>query len=193
MRQVVGRGLSRNVRSNNGGCAAVLYSKREDVHALAAHPDAAITQDAARTIEVNHRRPLLLVAVILRLGVEAVGSAVLEGHILQLALAAGIADRAVERMVAEQHLQRSLPCLRNLRGLSLDNHAIGDRRRAGGLQLRHLLNAHHTHAASCLQRKSGIVAKGRNLNSRGLASFNQQRACRGGELFAVYGEFYVWH
>src|SRR5438552_18756415 len=101
---MVGRRLGRDVGSDDGGCAAVLDAEREDVHALAAHPDAAVTQNAAWAVEVDHRRPLLLFAVVLGFGVEAVGGAVLEGHVLQLALAAGVADRAVERSVAEQTL-----------------------------------------------------------------------------------------
>src|SRR5439155_2548207 len=97
------------------GCTAVLYPKCEDVHALAAHPHAAITENAPRTVKVDHRRPLLFVAVILRFGVETIRRPVLKRHVLQFALAAGIADRTIERMIPEQHLQRSLPRLRNLR------------------------------------------------------------------------------
>ena len=74
----------------------------EDIHALTAHAYAAVTENAARTVEVDHGGPLLLLTMVLRLRVKAVGSAVLEGHVLQLALAAGIAYRAVERMVAKQ-------------------------------------------------------------------------------------------
>ena len=50
----------------------------------------------------------------LGLGVEALARAVFEGHVLQLALAARVADRAVQRMVAEQQLNGRLARLRNL-------------------------------------------------------------------------------
>jgi hypothetical protein len=170
-----------------------LDAECEDVHAFAAHADAAIAENAARAVEVDDRRPLLLFAMVLGFGVEAVSSAVLESHVLQFALAASVAHRAVERVIAEQHLQGGLAGLGDLGGLGLDNHAFSDRCGAGRLELGHLLDADDAHAACCLQRKAWIVAEGRNLETGGLAGLNEQRACRGGELFAVYGEFYVWH
>jgi hypothetical protein len=90
------------VGGDGGGCAAVLNAEGPDVHAFAAHADAAVAEDAAGAVEVDGGRPLLLFAVLLGLDVEAFAGAVLEGHVLQLALAAGIADGAVERVVAEQ-------------------------------------------------------------------------------------------
>ncbi len=71
--------------------------------------------------------------MVLRFGVKAVRSAVLEGHILQLALAAGIAHWAIEWMVAQQHLQRGFTGLCDLRRLGLDDHAFDDRSGARGL------------------------------------------------------------
>jgi hypothetical protein len=72
--------------------AAVLHAQRPDVHALAADADAAVAEDAARAVVVDGGRPLLLVAMLLGLGIEALARAVLEGHVLQFALAAGVAD-----------------------------------------------------------------------------------------------------
>ena len=97
------------VRRDHRRGAAVLNAQREHIHAFAAHAYTAVAQDAARPVEVHHRRPLLLLAMVLRLGIKALRRAVLEGHVLQLALAAGIAHRAIQRMVAEQQLQAS-PC-----------------------------------------------------------------------------------
>ena len=182
-----------DVGGDDGGCAAVLDAEREDVHAFAAHAHAAVAEDAARAVEVDDGRPLLLFAVVLGLGVEAVGRAVLEGHVLQLALAAGVADGAVERMVAEQQLQGGLAGLGDLGGLGLDDHAFGDRGGAGGLELRHLLDADDAHAAGGLQREAGVVTEGGDLDAGGLAGLDEQRARGGGDLFAVYGEGYVWH
>ena len=51
--------------------------------------------------------------MLLGLGVEAFAGAVLEGHVLQFALAAGIADGAVERVVAEKQLNGGLARLRD--------------------------------------------------------------------------------
>src|ERR1700684_3107971 len=100
------------VGRDDGGGAAVLYAERPDIHAFAAHAYAAVAEDAARAVEVDGRGPLLLFAMLLGLDVEAFASAVLEGHVLQFALAAGIADRAVEVMVAEEELDGGLAGLR---------------------------------------------------------------------------------
>ncbi len=100
---------------NDGAYAAILHAERPHVHAFAAHARAAIAENAARPIVEHCGRPLLLVAVLLGLGVEAFAGAVLEGHVLQLALAAGVADRAVERMIAEEEFDGSFAGLRDLR------------------------------------------------------------------------------
>src|ERR1035438_7465398 len=47
--------------------AAILYAQGPHVHALAAHANAAITKDASRPVKVHHRRPLLLLAMVLGL------------------------------------------------------------------------------------------------------------------------------
>src|SRR5438105_2523908 len=90
-----------HVGRDDGGYSAVLHTERPNVHHLAADAHAAVTEDAARAIEVHHRRPLLLVAMLLHLHELRFGGAVSEGHVLQFALTAGIADRTVKRMVAE--------------------------------------------------------------------------------------------
>ncbi len=87
---------------DHGTDAAVLDAEGPDVHAFAAHAHAAVAEDAAGTVKEDGGRPLLFFAVLLGLGVEAFAGAVLEGHVLQFALATGIADRAVEGMVAEK-------------------------------------------------------------------------------------------
>jgi hypothetical protein len=90
------------VGGDNRADASVLHAERPDIHAFAAHANAAITEDAARAIIEDGGRPLLLVAMGLGFGVEAFTRAILECHILQFALAAGVADRAVKRVVAEK-------------------------------------------------------------------------------------------
>src|SRR6185312_9769829 len=87
---VFGRELCGHVGRDHRAAAAVLDAEREDVHTLAAHAYAAVAEDAARAVEVDDRRPLLFLAVVLGLGVEALGRAVLEGHVLQLALTTGV-------------------------------------------------------------------------------------------------------
>src|SRR5580692_9426027 len=53
------------IGSDEGTHAAVLHAESPHVHALAAHPHAAVAENAARPVEEHHRRPLLLVLVIL--------------------------------------------------------------------------------------------------------------------------------
>src|ERR1017187_4515929 len=56
--------------------AAVLHAQRPNVHAFAAHAHAAIAQDAARAVEIGHRRPLLFFPVVLDLDEFRFGGAV---------------------------------------------------------------------------------------------------------------------
>src|ERR1019366_6213569 len=130
------------VGRNNRAGTAVLNPPRPDIHAFAANPNAAIAQDATRTVEVHHRRPLLLVAMVLHVHELRFGRTVFEGHVLQFAFAAGIAHRAVERMVGEQQLEHGLARLLDLVALGGDHHALSDRRGARGLQLGHPLDFH---------------------------------------------------
>ena len=145
--------------------AAVLHAQRPNVHALAADAHAAVAQNAARPVEEHHRRPLLLVLMILRLHELRFGGAVGERHVLQFALAAGVAHRAIQRMVAQQHLEHRLARLLDLVAVGGDDHALADHRGARGLQLGHLLDLHQAHAASALQRKVGVVAKRRHFDA----------------------------
>src|SRR5205823_556401 len=55
------------VRRDHRHHTAVLHAQRPHVHGLAANAYAAVTQNAARAVEVHHRRPLLLFAVVLGL------------------------------------------------------------------------------------------------------------------------------
>ena len=176
-----------------GARAAVLDAQRPHVHAFAANAHAAVAEDAARAIEVDDRRPLLLFAMVLDVDELRFGGAVLEGHVLQFALAAGVADRAIQRMIAEQQFQHRLARLPDFVGLGGDDHALGDRRGARGLQLRHLLDFHQAHAAGALQGQTGVVAERRHLDARALAGFDQQRARGRGELLAVDRNVYVCH
>ena len=71
--------------------------------------------------------------------------------------------------------------------------ALGDRGRAGGLQLAHLLLAHHAHAARRLQAEPRVVAEGRNLDARLAAGLNQQRPRGSGQRLSIDCEGYVCH
>src|SRR5262249_33839684 len=75
--------------------APVADPKRAHAHAFVTHADAAIAKDAARRIEEYDGRPLLLRHVDLALRKAALAGAVAEHHVLELALAALIANRTI--------------------------------------------------------------------------------------------------
>ena len=118
------------------------------------------------------------------------GRAVREGHVLQFALAAGVAYRAIQRMVTQQQLDHGLARLLDLVGVGGDDHAFGDPRGACGLQLGHLLDSHQAHAARALQRKIRVVAERRHLDAGVLAGLNEQSPRGSGDSFAVDSEVY---
>src|SRR5271165_7152381 len=76
--------------------AAVADAQRAHAHPLVADPDAAVTENAARRIVENHRRPLLFIDVLLGFNKPALARSIAEHHVLQLALATLVADRAIE-------------------------------------------------------------------------------------------------
>ena len=181
------------VGHDHGVGAAVVHAQGPNVHAFAAHANAAVTEDAARAVVKDGGRPLLLVAMILGFDVVAFARAVAEGHILQLALAARVANGAVERVIAEKQFDGGLARLRNLGRFSNEYLALRDGRGAGGLQLGYFILAHDAHAAGGLQREARIVAEGRNFDARFAASVNEKRSRRSGEFLAVDCEGDVGH
>ncbi len=89
------------VGRNDGTDTAILYAERPDVHRLAADAHAAITKNAPRPIEIDHRRPLLLFLVVLGLHEFRLGGPVGESHVLQFAFAARVAHGTIQRMIAQ--------------------------------------------------------------------------------------------
>src|ERR1700730_4890874 len=139
------------VWSDVSNSSTVLHTQCTNVHGFAAYPDTAVTKNAARTIEENHRRPLLLVLMVLGLHEFRLGGAIGKCHILEFALAAGVANRTIQRMISEQHLDHRLARLPDFFVVRNYDHAFADHGSAGSLKLRHLLDLHQAHAASALQ------------------------------------------
>src|SRR5581483_4463874 len=83
------------VGSDERSNAAILDAESPDVHPFAADTHAAIAEDAARAVKEDDRGPLLFVFVILGVDEFRFGGAVRERHVLQFALAPGVAHRAV--------------------------------------------------------------------------------------------------
>src|SRR6266567_3145724 len=113
---------------------AIAHAQRAHSHALAAGAHAAVAQDAARGVEEYHWRPLLFVHVQLAFDETAFAGPIAEHHVLQFALAALIAHRAVQRMIGEQEFERALARLLDDIRVRAHHHALGYRRGAAHLQ-----------------------------------------------------------
>src|SRR5581483_271983 len=121
----------------------------------------------------------------LRLAKAAEASAITESQVLQLASAAFITHRAIERMIREQEFDNALARLMNLWSIGMDYHTFRNRQSASNLQLRSLFHFDETHAASRLQRKVVVVAKRGDGNTCLFRGINHQRSRRCLQLMAV--------
>ena len=115
---------------------------------LLAEAHAAVAEDAALAVDRDQRRELdRLLEVALLVGHPALAGAPAHRDVLQRALAALVADGAVERVVDEQELDHGALRVLDLVGAGVDDHAVAHRGRAGGLQLRDPLDLDQAHAA----------------------------------------------
>ncbi len=154
-------------------------------HPLVADTRAALTENAALRIVGDHWREILLGRVVLLLGEALFEVAPVEDHLLQLALAAAVADGAVQRVIREKKLDHPALRLLYLLRLRSDDHPVRAVDRAGGLKLRHLLDAHEAHAARSLKREVGVVAETGNRVPVLAAHVNETRALLGLQLLPV--------
>ncbi len=132
-------------------CAAHSDAERLHVHAFIADAHAAEAENAARSVVINKLRPLFFGAVNFFFDEAAGVRAVAEDHVLQLAFAAFIADRAIERVIGQQEFQHVLARVPHLLGVGAHNHAFGGDDGACRLQLRKFFDFDQAHAASGLQ------------------------------------------
>ena len=147
------------VRDDHAVRPAQAHAQRFHVHAFVAHAHAPEAQDAARRVVIHQLRPLFFGPVNLFFHEPARVRAVAENHVLQLALAAFVAHRAIQRMIRQQEFQHVLARLTHLLSIRSNDHAFRRHQRARRLQLRRLLHLHQAHAACCLQRESWVVAE----------------------------------
>jgi hypothetical protein len=115
---------------------AVEHQRRTEVHVAL---DAFTVEHAAREIHAALRRP------------ERVR------EVLKRALAALVAYRTIERMVDEEELENAGSSGDDLGIARRDHHAVGARRGARRLQLRHLLDLHHADAARTVDAKARVI------------------------------------
>ena len=95
-------------------------------------------------------------------------------QVLQLALAVLDAGRAVAVVVGQQQLQHHLADVQQPRGVGLDLHAVGRRRRARAEHAAALV-LDHAHPAGAVDAQLGVVAEGGQIDA-GLAHHLQQVA-----------------
>ena len=162
--------------------AAVDGDEQPILRDLLAEPRAAVAEDAALAVERDQRRDRdRLLEGSLREHHSRRPGAVAERQVLQRALAALVADRAVQRMVDENELERRvLPVGCDLRGApGVDDHPVLRAERAGRLQLRDPLDLDEAHAA-CTHRRAeaGLVAEDGDLDPGRLRGLDQARPLR---------------
>ena len=136
-------------------------------------------------------------------GLEEPGLAAAVGHglVLQRALAALVAHRAVERVVDQQELHDPLLCLvGDLAGdLGVDDHALGDRQGAGRLRLgepaavARVGDVDQALSTGTDGRQQGVVAEPRDLDTDLLGGPDHQSVLGDTELDAVDGQRHRLH
>ena len=146
---VEGRDVGAVVEGADEGAVAALQQLQLLVLGdLLAEAHAAVAEDAALAVDRDQRRELdRLLEVALGVGHAALAGAPAHRDVLQRALAALVADGAVERVVDEQELDHGALRVLDLVGAGVDDHPVADRGRAGGLQLRDPLDLDQAHAA----------------------------------------------
>ncbi len=148
---------------------------------------AAVAEDAALAVDRDQRRELERLAEV-ALGLdEARGArAPAVGDVLERALAALVAHRAVERVVDEQELDHGALGLVHAGGLRVHDHAVLDRRRAARLQLRDPLDLDQAHAAGADRlAELGLVAEDGDLDVAVLGRVDQHQVLGRRDLAAV--------
>jgi len=157
---------------------------------LLAEAHAAVAEDAALTVDRDQRRERQrLDEVALGLDHAAAASAPAERVVLQRALAALVADRAVKRVVDEQELDHRVLRVDDTLDLGVDDHAVAHRRRARRLQLGDALDLDQAHAAGADRlAELGLVTEVGDLDVGELSGVDQHRALDGLHFAAVDGQ-----
>src|SRR5690242_17956800 len=96
------------------GNATIANAESAHTKPFAADPHAAVAEDAARCVIKDDRRPLLLVDMNFLFTETALPRPVAKNHVLQLAFAALVANRTIERMVGQQEFESTFARLPDL-------------------------------------------------------------------------------
>ena len=106
--------------------------------------------------------------------IEAVGHRL----ILQIALAALVADRTVERVIDQQELHHPLLCLDRLWRFGENHHPVSRRHRTRSYRLWRFLHLDETHPAISGNRQALVVAEMSNLDPGMLTGLQDRGASR---------------
>ena len=205
----IGLGGQRADRAEIDDIAAQLAAQRMleiggDLHILAAadraevldpghllhEADAAGAVDAAGHEGLDHRAHIFLGHRALVLVVAAVALAVSERLVLQVAFAALVADRAIERVVDEQELHHPFARLLHHRRVGENLLIVGGGQRAARLRLgRPGLHLDQAHPAIAGDRQPLVIAEARDLLPRQLARLQHGGARGHLDLDAIDLEF----
>ena len=147
--------------------------------------DAARAVDAARHVGRDQRPQILVCHRPLVLAEARMVGAVEERQVLQVALAALVADRAVQRVVDEQELEHALARLMHGRRVGPDHHVVGRRHRARRDGLGRLLHLDQAHPAVAGDVEARVVTEDGDLPPCGLAGLQHRRARRDLDLLSV--------
>ena len=118
-------------------------------------------------------------------GVAAGSFAVAHCQILQLAFAALVAGRTVERMVDEQELHHAFLRLAGFCRMRAHNHAVRYRRGTGRQRFGGFFHVHQTHTAVGGDGELFVVTEMRNISTELVRGLNHRRALLHRYLFAV--------
>jgi len=143
----------------------------------------------AHLLHGDQRPDTLVENDVLLFRVATLHRTVADSHVLQLALAPLIANRAIERMIDQQELHHALLCLDRQLGVCEHLHAIRHRRRTSRQWLGGLLHLHETHTAVGGDRKFLVVAEMRDIHANLLRGIHHRAAVGHLRLFAVDFDF----
>ena len=143
-----------------------------------AHPDAALALDAAVDIHDDDRAETDVLGVEHALGIAepAFAGSICHHQVLKLAFAALVADRAVEGVVGEKHVEHGRTRFVDQRRVCSYHHAVGNRGGTGRLQPPQPLDLHQAHAARRQRWQPLQIAEGRDIDAQTLGSLQHRGA-----------------
>ena len=174
------------IRADLHGLAAVERADLVDTRHFLGEPHAPGAVDAARHRGLDERAHVLVGHGTLVLVIARAAAAIGHRLVLQVALAALVADRAIERVVDEEELHHPLARLLDHLAVGADFLAVGGRKGTRGLRLgRSGLHLDQAHAAVAGDAQPLVIAEAGDFLAGQLAGLQDGGACRNFELYAV--------